>query len=37
MKDHTIDLSSSAFYSDHKLGILMLVEAARIVSVADVR
>lgn len=35
MKDHTMELSSSAFYSHQKLGLLTSVEGARIVSIAD--
>lgn len=35
MKGQTMDLSSSVFYSHQKLGLLILVEAARIVSIAD--
>lgn len=35
IKNHTTDLSSSAFYSHQKLGLLTAVETAGIVSTAD--
>jgi len=35
MKEQTMNLSSSAFYFHQKLGLLTLMEVARIVSTAD--